>query len=89
METELRLKAKTWSIEKKYHSELTNKDYTAQIIAVQEADGKITLNKANATGFDATVFQFIESDPDRVIAIARMMTAFAEMVKEDNKKLLT
>lgn len=78
-----------------YHSDMMCQNYDAQISAEEEPDGKISLypvfeksnNKYPFLDFpkDSESFSFIHSDPDRVIAIAQMMIAFAHMVKNNNK----
>ena len=66
-----------------YHSDLMCQNYDAKITAIEEPNGKITF-LPNDGDYDAFVFD--NSDPDRVLAIANMMKAFAEMVKQENKK---
>ena len=81
-------KSTTYGIELSYHSDAKGKDYAASITGIEEWDGRITLyppTQWNIIG-PASSFIFDHSDPDRVIAIAQMMLAFAQMVKNENKK---
>lgn len=71
-----------YSIKLTYHSEKKCQNHDAEIMAQEEADGTVSL-KPNHCG---PAFEFEHSDPDRVIAIAQMMLAFAQMVKNNNKK---
>lgn len=72
-----------YDIKMQYHSDLMCENYDAEITAIKESDGKITLRPNNNFYRE---FLFEHSDPDRVIAIASMMGAFAKMVKEENGK---
>ena len=65
-----------------YHSDMKCQNYDAQIEAQEEYDGTVSLTP-NGVG---SGFEFYHSDPDRVIAIAQMMVAFATMVKNKNNK---
>ena len=73
-----------YDVTSSYHSVLMCQNYDAKILAIEESDGRITL-KPNDNEWD-NAFVFTHSDPDRVIAIAEMMKAFAEMVKKNNQK---
>lgn len=69
-----------FDIECTYHSDRQCQNYDASISGILWGDGTISLrpvDKSSSTGF-----QFINSDPDRVIAIANLLKAFAEMAKE-------
>ena len=68
-----------------YHSDLMCQNYDAKITAIEGSDGRITFRPINYDGW-CNAFVFEHSDPDRVLAIANMMKAFAEMVKQENKK---
>lgn len=70
-----------------YHSDLKCENYDVAIVCSQEPNGRITVKPGN-TFFGDDGFQFIGSDPDRVIAIANMMLAFAQMAKEENKNCI-
>lgn len=72
----------TYDVKLKYHSDRKGRDYTAMIEAREEADGGVSLDPMPC----GAGFEFVHSDPDRVIAIAQMMLAFAQMVKNNNKK---
>lgn len=65
-----------------YHSNRKCQNYDAQIEAQEESDGTVSLTPDGA----GSSFEFYHSDPDRVIAIAQMMMAFAQMVKNKNNK---
>lgn len=65
-----------------YHSDRTCQDYDAKIIGIEEGNGKVSIEPDNC----GKIFEFYNSDPDRVIAIAQMMMAFAQMVKDKNNK---
>lgn len=76
-------KAKTYDIKLQYHSDLMCENYDAEILAVQESDGRITFSPKDKY---EDSFTFKHSDPDRVIAVTKMIQAFAEMAKNENKK---
>lgn len=65
-----------------YHSDRKCQNYDAQIEAQEESNGTVSLTPDGA----GSSFEFYHSDPDRVIAIAQMMMAFAQMVKNKNNK---
>lgn len=65
-----------------YHSNRKCQNYDAQIEAQEESDGTVSLTPGGA----GSSFEFYHSDPDRVIAVAQMMIAFAQMVKDKNNK---
>lgn len=73
-----------YDITNTYHSDMKCENYDAIIIGTTHSDGKISV-EPNDCG---RVFEFTHSDPDRVIAIANMMLAFAQMVKNENKKTI-
>lgn len=64
-----------------YHSDMKCQNYDAKIIGIEEGNGRVSIEPNHCGGFE-----FQNSDPDRVIAIAQMMMAFAHMVKNNNKK---
>lgn len=72
----------TYDIKLSYHSDRKCQNYDAMIEAAEEADGTISLSPNHC----GRSFEFYHSDPDRVIAIAQMMMAFAQMVKNNNQK---
>ena len=74
----------TYNIKLAYHSDKKCQNYDAQIEAQEEADGTVSLSPNHC----GRSFEFYHSDPDRVIAIAQMMVAFAQMVKNNNKKVI-
>lgn len=76
----------SFSIKMDYHSDLMCENYDAEIHASHISDGRITILPKEHLGAG---FVFDHSDPDRVIAVAKMILAFAEMVKNENKKVLT
>lgn len=63
-----------------YHSDRKCQNYDLEIKAELSEEGTITLIPISKTPFDG--FVFIDSDPDRVIAVAEMIKNFAEMAKE-------
>lgn len=78
-----------YDIKYAYHSDLMCQNYDAGIAAIKESDGRITLVpdfEKNTDYTHPTDFTFYHSDPDRIIAVANMMLAFAKMAKEENKK---
>ena len=78
-------KAKTYDIKLEYHSDLMCENYDAEILAVQESDGRITFSPKDKY---EDSFTFKHSDPDRVIAITKMILAFAKMAKRENKSTI-
>ena len=77
-------KTTTYDVKLKYHSDMKNKDYDAHITGIEELGGKMSIDPDHC----GHIFEFIHSDPDRVIAIAQMMMSFAQMVKNNNKKAI-
>lgn len=63
-----------------YHSDMKGKNYDAKIVGILHGDGTITLRPVDKISPAGS--QFVNSDPDRVIAIANLLKAFAEMAKE-------
>lgn len=76
----IREKSKTYDIKYEYHSDALCENFDAEILAIEEANGKITLRPHNG---EWNTFLFDHSDPDRVIAIADMIKAFAKMAKKN------
>ena len=64
-----------------YHSDMKCQNYDAKITGIEEENGKISIEPP-----ERITFEFQNSDPDRVIAVAQMMMAFAQMVKNKNNK---
>lgn len=77
-------KTRTYDVKLGYHSDLMCQNYDAEVYCVQESDGRVTIRPDGNPMVVGFVFE--HSDPDRVIAVARMMQAFAEMVKYENDK---
>ena len=77
--------ATRYDVKLTYHSDLKCENYDVTIIGIELPNNKITIQPGN-TFFSDDGFKFIESDPDRVIAIAQMMLAFAQMAKNNSKK---
>ena len=75
-----------YSVSLTYHSDMKCENYDVSIECAQYPNGKISV-RPGKTFFPEDGFKFLGSDPDRVIAIAQMMMAFAQMVKNSNKKL--
>ena len=65
-----------------YHSDMKCQNYDAKITGIEEGNGKVSIDPDHC----GKTFEFQNSDPDRVIAIAQMMMAFAQMVKNKNNK---
>lgn len=63
-----------------YHSDRKCQNYDLEVQAELSEDGTITLAPKGSCAIDG--FTFINSDPDRVIAIAEMIKGFATMAKE-------
>lgn len=74
-----------YSVKYTYHSDLKCENYDIEITGIELSNNKVTIQPGN-TFFPDDGFKFIESDPDRVIAIAQMLMAFAQMVKNRNDK---
>ena len=79
-QVEIKERARSYDIKVGYHSDLMCENFDVEILAAQEPDGKISFT----TGNGCRSFEFIHSDPDRVIAIADMFKTFAEMAKKEN-----
>lgn len=73
-----------YDITSNYHSGLMCQNYDATIIGITENDNRISIYPRDGGSF----FEFSHSDPDRVIAIANMIKAFAEMAKKNNQKVI-
>lgn len=66
-----------------YHSDMKCQNYDAKITGIEEENGKISIEPP-----ERITFEFQNSDPDRVIAIAQMMMAFAHMAKNKSKNTI-
>lgn len=75
-----------YDIKLSYHSDKKCQNYDAIITGVEEADGSLSIRPWGGDVFNGNFFEFSHSDPDRAIAIAQMMMAFAQMVKNNNNK---
>lgn len=84
-QVKIKERTKTFDIKLTYHSDLMCENYDAEIHASHISDGRITILPKEHLGAG---FVFQSSDPDRVIAIAKMILAFAKMVKDENKKAI-
>ena len=84
-QVKIKERTKTYDIKLMYHSDLMCQNYDAELKAIQESDGRISFRTADGR----KSFEFVDSDPDRVIAVARMMLSFAQVIKNESKKLLT
>lgn len=85
-EVNIEEKETIYDIKLAYHSDMKCQNYDAIITSVEEIDGRITIRPWGSDNFQGSFFEFNHSDPDRVIAIAQMMLASAQMVKNNNKK---
>lgn len=79
-EIEIKERSRTYDIKFEYHSDLLCENFDIELLAIQEDDGRISFKTRDK---DAC-FEFIHSDPDRVIALASMMAEFAKMMKKNN-----
>lgn len=88
MENQINIEEKqtVYDIEHTYHSDMKCENYDADMTGIHEADGKITIKPGKSPL--AVGFVFEHSDPDRVIALAQMILAFAQMVKKENQKAI-
>lgn len=80
-------KTRTYDVKLGYHSDLMCENYDAEIIAAINSDGRVTFSPKRGYRGYVDGFIFDHSDPDRVIAITRMMQAFAEMAKNEKKTI--
>lgn len=91
MENQINIEEKKtlYDITYTYHSDMKCQNYDVSIVGIEEANGKVTLEPrlevSYETGLTESSFLFNHSDPDRVIAIAQMMMAFAQMVKKQKQ----
>lgn len=69
-----------------YHSDKKCQNYDAIITGIEESDGNVSIRPWGNDAFDGSFFEFDHSDPDRVIAVAQMMIAFAQAIKKENQK---
>ncbi len=83
-EVNIEEKQTIYDITMSYHSELKCQNYDAKLTGVEESNGTVTIKPRDRQL--SIEFIFKESDPDRVVALAQMMMAFAQMVKNNNKK---
>lgn len=83
-EVNIEEKQTIYDITMSYHSELKCQNYDAKLTGVEESNGTVTIKPRDRQL--SIEFIFKESDPDRVIALAQMIMAFAQMVKNNNKK---
>lgn len=79
-EIEIKERSRTYDIKFGYHSDLLCENFDAELLAIQEADGRISFKTRDKD----TCFEFVHSDPDRVIALASMMVEFAKIMKKNN-----
>ena len=91
MENQINIEEKKtlYDITYTYHSDMKCQTYDVSIVGIEEANGRVTLEPrlevSYETGLTESSFLFDHSDPDRVIAIAQMMMAFAQMVKKQKQ----
>lgn len=85
-EVNIEEKETIYDIKFSYHSEKKCQNYDAVITGIEENDGSVSIRPWGNDAFDGSFFEFNHSDPDRVIAIAQMMMAFAQMVKNEKQK---
>lgn len=68
-----------------YFSDKKQKAYEAKIGIIEYNTGKISLTNE----LHSSVFEFVNSDPDRVLAVATLMQTAAKMVKDHQKDVDT
>jgi hypothetical protein len=83
--TKIKQRETIYDIVLEYHSDMMCQNYDAKLEAIEESNGNVSFRPYDGKARRDS-FTFLHSDPDRIIAIARMMLAFAEMVKNDHKK---
>lgn len=71
-----------------YHSDRKCQNYDAVMTGIEELDGSVTIRPWESGNFQGSFFEFNHSDPDRVIAIAQMIMAFAQMAKNKSKNTI-
>lgn len=76
-----------YDVDMTYHSVLMAGNYDASITVLEENDNRITLLPRDGSEWNDS-FKFKHSDPDRVIAVAQMMLAAAQMVKNHNAQTI-
>ena len=75
----------TYAVGLPYYSERKGEENEAEIIAIEEADGTITMKPGNMHAW-ADEFVFKHSDPDRLIAVAKLLQGFAQAIKSKDVK---
>lgn len=80
-------KSTNYDVNLSYHSDLTAQNYDVGVRITEWVDNRMSIypDSGHADWAEKS-FTFEYSDPDRVIAIAQMMLAAAQMVKNHNKK---
>lgn len=89
MDNQINIKEKStdYDVNLSYHSDLMAQNYDAKIKITEWNDNRISIYPdAGHEWYTDKSFTFEHSDPDRVIAIAQMILASAQMVKNHNKK---
>lgn len=79
-------KQTVYDIKMVYHSDIKCENYDLDLIGIAETDGRITIKPGDHPA--AVGFVFDHSDPDRIIAVAQMMLAFAQAIKKENQKAI-
>lgn len=89
MNNEINIKEKStnYDVDFSYHSDLMAQNYDAKIKIIEWNDNRISIYPdIDREWYTDKNFTFEHSDPDRVIAIAQMILAAAQMVKNHSKK---
>lgn len=74
-----------YRLDTEYCSDMRGADCTAQITGIKNANGTVTLlPEGKCVGNE---FVFDNSDPDKVIAVARLIMGMAQMVKDNNNRI--
>lgn len=74
-----------YGLDTEYCSDMREVNCTAQIMGIKNANGTVTLLPDGKRGSNEFVFD--NSDPDKVIAVARLMMGMAQMVKDNNNRI--
>ena len=78
-------KSRIYELKFTYHSDMKCENYDAEMLAYLGSDGRVTFVPREKGGQG---FIFDHSDPDRVIALTKMMQEFAYFAKYENKNAI-
>ena len=74
-----------YRLDTEYCSDMREVNCTAQITGIKNENGTVTLFPEGKRLNNEFVFD--NSDPDKVIAVARLMMGMAQMVKDNNNRM--